>query len=129
MKLTLRVLTAIFGFAALSGTSMAAKDAGHDHDYRTFHASGEIDYGKIGDSYTADLVMYLAGNQFMVMEDLIKDFHSKHPDIKTVYVETIPPGQILKKQLLLSACSLSLQHQQLLGEQGNYSLPGQGHQG
>jgi ABC-type molybdate transport system substrate-binding protein len=100
MKLTSLVLTAIFGFAALSGISMAAKDAGHDHDYRTFHASGEIDYGKIGDSYTADLVMYLAGNQFMVMEDLIKDFHSKHPDIKTVYVETIPPGQILKKQLL-----------------------------
>jgi len=34
------------------------------------------------------------------MEDLIKDFQSKNSDIKTVYVETIPPGQILKKQLL-----------------------------
>jgi molybdenum ABC transporter molybdate-binding protein len=44
--------------------------------------------------------MYLAGNQFMVMEELIKDFQSKNPDIKTVYVETIPPGQIFKKQLL-----------------------------
>ncbi len=44
--------------------------------------------------------MYLAGNQFMVMEDLITDFQGKHPDIKTVYVETIPPGQILKQQLL-----------------------------
>ncbi len=77
-----------------------AKDAGHGHDYRTFHVDGKIDYGKIGDSYTADLVMYLAGNQFMVMEELIKDFQSKHQDIKTVYVETIPPGQIFKKQLL-----------------------------
>jgi ABC-type molybdate transport system substrate-binding protein len=56
--------------------------------------------GAIGDSYTADLVMYLAGNQFMVMEDLMKDFLAKHPGIDTVYVETIPPGQILKGQLL-----------------------------
>jgi len=77
-----------------------AKDAGHGHDYRTFHVNGNIDYGKIEDSYSSDLVMYLAGNQFMVMEELIKDFQSKNKNIKTVYVETIPPGQILKKQLL-----------------------------
>jgi hypothetical protein len=78
----------------------AAKDAGHGHDYRTFHVDGNIDFGNIGDSYKSDLVMYLAGNQFMVMEELIKDFQSKNKDIKTVYVETIPPGQILKKQIL-----------------------------
>ncbi len=80
--------------------ALAAKDAGLQHDYRTFHSSGKIDYGNIKDSYNAELIMYLAGNQFMVMEDLIQDFQSKNPDIKTVYVETIPPGQILKKQLL-----------------------------
>jgi ABC-type molybdate transport system substrate-binding protein len=80
--------------------ALAAKDAGHGHDYRTFHTNGTIDYGEIGDSYTSDLVMYLAGNQFMVMEELIKDFQSKNGDIKTVYVETIPPGQIFKKQIL-----------------------------
>lgn len=78
----------------------AAKDAGHGHDYRTFHSDGKIDYGKIEDSYKSDLVMYLAGNQFMVMEELIKDFLSRHKQIKTVYVETIPPGQILKGQIL-----------------------------
>jgi len=76
------------------------KDAGHAKDYRTFYADGRIDYGKIGDSYSADLVMYLAGNQFMVMKELIQDFLRKHPDIRNVYVETIPPGQILKGQLL-----------------------------
>jgi molybdenum ABC transporter molybdate-binding protein len=81
-------------------STLAAEDAGLGHDYRTFHSNGKIDYGKIGDSYTAELVMYLAGNQFMVMEDLIRDFQKKHPAIKTVYVETIPPGQILKQQLL-----------------------------
>jgi len=100
VKLSSLLLTTSLGLAALCGNAIAAEDAGHDDDYRTFHANGDIDYGKIGDSYTADLVMYLAGNQFMVMEDLIQDFQSKHPDVKTVYVETIPPGQIFKKQLL-----------------------------
>lgn len=76
------------------------KDAGHGKDYRTFHANGNIEYGQIGDSYDSDLVMYLAGNQFMVMEELIRDFQEKNPDIKTIFVETIPPGQILKGQLL-----------------------------
>ena len=105
MKLTSKLLPAVLATAFVSAmfaatSVMAAKDAGEGHDYRTFHASGAIDYGKIGDSYTSDLVMYLAGNQFMVMEELIKDFQSKNKDIKTVYVETIPPGQIFKKQIL-----------------------------
>lgn len=76
------------------------KDAGHSKDYRTFHTNGEVEYGSVDDSYNADLVMYLAGNQFMVMQELITDFQKKNPDIETVYVETIPPGQILKNQLL-----------------------------
>jgi len=94
-----RVLAAAAALA-LSFGAQAAEDAGQGNDYRTFHANGDVAYGQIGDSYTADLVMYLAGNQFMAMEELIKDFQKKHPDIKTVYVETIPPGQILKGQLL-----------------------------
>ena len=84
----------------LSANAFAAEDAGHGKDYRTFHAGGETEYGAVEDSYTADLVMYLAGNQFMVMAELIADFQGKNPDIETVYVETIPPGQILKNQLL-----------------------------
>lgn len=92
--------TTLMVSSVLSAPAFAAKDAGHGHDYRTFHADKTIDYGKIGASYTSDLVMYLAGNQFMVMEELIQDFQSKNSDIKTVYVETIPPGQILKGQIL-----------------------------
>lgn len=76
------------------------KDAGLGHDYRTFYTGGNIEYGQIKDSYSADLVMYLAGNQFMVMEELIQDFQGKNRDIKSIYVETIPPGQILKGQIL-----------------------------
>ena len=100
MRLSQIVISLAIGVLFVSNSAFAAKDAGHGHDYRTFHTDGTIDYGEIGDSYTSDLVMYLAGNQFMVMEELIKDFQSKNPDIKTVYVETIPPGQIFKNQLL-----------------------------
>lgn len=93
----------IVGAIALGCASFAAvaqeDDAGHGSDYRTFSAEG-IAYGQIGDSYTADLVMYLAGNQFMVMEELITAFQQKNPDIETIYVETIPPGQIMNGQIL-----------------------------
>lgn len=84
----------------LSTAAMAAKDVGKGHDHRTFYADGKIDYGKIADSYDSDLSMYLAGNQFMVMQDLIGAFQKQNPDVKKIFVETIPPGQILKGQLL-----------------------------
>ncbi len=86
--------------SAASLGAVAATDVGEGHDHRTFHANGEIAYGQIGDSYTADLVLYLAGNQFMVMEELIQDFQKQHPEVATVFCETIPPGQIFKGQIL-----------------------------
>lgn len=95
-KIWLVILTAGF-----TGQAMAqGKDAGHGKDYRTFHANGEVEYGSVDDSYNADLVMYLAGNQFMVMQELITDFQARNSSVESVYVETIPPGQILKNQLL-----------------------------
>ncbi|MDH3350914.1 MAG: hypothetical protein OEM51_05160, partial [Gammaproteobacteria bacterium] len=95
MKMSVGALLVI-ACVSLAGFAFAeTKDAGHGKDYRTFHASGEVEFGSIEDSYTSDLVMYLAGNQFMVMQELITDFQKKNPDIETVYVETIPPGQIL----------------------------------
>ncbi len=137
MKPTIKALSLLTAAALLLGIStpsMAGKkgDAGLGHDYRTFHTGGKIEYGKIGDSYTADLVMYLAGNQFMVIEELIKDFQNKNPDIKTVYVETIPPGQILKGQILKQGmingqktaqnpdlfASVNLNHLKKLGKKG-----------
>ncbi len=85
---------------AFAGAAIGAEDEELNKDYRTFMTGGTIAYGQIGDSYTSDLVMYLAGNQFMVMEELIQDFQAQNPDIATIYVETIPPGQILKNQIL-----------------------------
>ena len=100
MKTSLKLLFVALA-VGLTGQALAeAKDAGHGNDYRTFHANGDVEFGSVDDSYTADLVMYLAGNQFMVMQELITDFQKKNPDVESVYVETIPPGQILKGQLL-----------------------------
>lgn len=99
-SLTAAVVAAAFVTAPALADKTGEKEVSKNKDYRTFHTNGTVDYGKIGDSYTADLVMYLAGNQFMVMDELIKDFQKKNPSIKTIYVETVPPGQILKGQIL-----------------------------
>jgi ABC-type molybdate transport system substrate-binding protein len=96
---TLFVSATALALSVMSFHVSASKD-GKSHDYRTFLSNGEVEYGQIADSYKADLVMYLAGNQFMVMQELIQDFQSRNADIKSVYVETIPPGQILKGQIL-----------------------------
>ena len=100
MKIATKAICLTVSCLALAGPAFTAEDADHNNDYRTFNADGTIDYGQIEDSYTSDLVMYLAGNQFMVMEELIKDFQGMNSDIATIYVETIPPGQILKGQIL-----------------------------
>lgn len=107
MKISNRILATLFAMsivsAVLSRPTLAAgvePGDGGDADYRTFYSDGKVDLGKIGDSYTADLVVYLAGNQFMVVEELMKAFLKKTPGIKTAFVETIPPGQILSDQLL-----------------------------
>lgn len=103
MRISKRLLTTMFAasLAPMLLTQQVHAAEERDHaDFRTFHADGKVDAGKIEDSYTADLVMYLAGNQFMVMEELMKDFQKKNPGIKTVFIETIPPGQILQDQLL-----------------------------
>jgi ABC-type molybdate transport system substrate-binding protein len=100
MKRATALVTALICVSSAATVVAEAEKGGHGADYRTFHKNGEVTYGAIADSYTSDLVMYLAGNQFMVMEELIGDFQKKHPNIASVYVETIPPGQILKGQLL-----------------------------
>jgi len=47
----------------------------------------------------ADLVLFMAGNQFMVMHDLLEEFRNIHPDVKKIFYETLPPGLELKQIL------------------------------
>ena len=47
----------------------------------------------------ADLVLFMAGNQFMVMKELIRAFRKAYPEVKKIYYETLPPGLELKQIL------------------------------
>ena len=47
----------------------------------------------------ADLVVFMAGNQFMVMKELLRAFQKAHPEVKTISYETLPPGLELKQIL------------------------------
>ncbi|MHB1285205.1 MAG: molybdate ABC transporter substrate-binding protein [Leptospirales bacterium] len=51
-----------------------------------------------GDPVKAQLVLFVAGNQFMVLPSLVKAFKKLHPDIRHLFYETLPPG-ILAKQI------------------------------
>ncbi len=46
---------------------------------------------------SADLILFMAGNQFMVMNELLSAFQSKHPEIKRIFYETLPPGLELEQ--------------------------------
>lgn len=48
---------------------------------------------------SADLVLFVAGNQFMVMKELLLAFQEEHPDIRKIFYETLPPGLELKQIL------------------------------
>ncbi len=47
----------------------------------------------------AELVLFMAGNQFMVMDELLQAFQQVHPEIQRIFYETLPPGLELKQIL------------------------------
>jgi molybdate transport system substrate-binding protein len=51
-----------------------------------------------GDIADPQLTVFFAGNQFMVVHDLVEAFKQRYPQYQRIYVETLPPG-ILTKQI------------------------------
>ncbi len=47
----------------------------------------------------AQLVLFMAGNQYMVMEELIGAFRRRHPEVERIFYETLPPGLELRQIL------------------------------
>jgi ABC-type molybdate transport system substrate-binding protein len=47
----------------------------------------------------ADLIVFMAGNQFMAMNELIEAFQIEVPAVKNIFYETLPPGLELKQIL------------------------------
>ena len=63
-----------------------------------------------GSTSDPDLVVFAAGNQFMVMPDLMSAFRARHPEIKRIFYETLPPKRCRrasKRARSLAACSKS----------------------
>ena len=51
----------------------------------------------------ADLVLFMAGNQFMAMEEIVTAFRAQYPEVKNIFYETLPPGLELKQILAKGA--------------------------
>lgn len=58
-----------------------------------------------GDIIDPQLVIFFAGNQFMVIDSLITDFKKTYPQYQRIFAETLPPG-ILAQQILTGSLVL-----------------------
>ncbi len=47
--------------------------------------------------HEADLILFMAGNQFMVMPELLQAFKAKYPQYDKIFCETLPPGLEFKQ--------------------------------
>jgi ABC-type molybdate transport system substrate-binding protein len=48
----------------------------------------------------ADLVLFMAGNQFMAMKEIVAEFKARYSEVKNIFYETLPPGLELKQILV-----------------------------
>lgn len=112
MQRRLASLYAILGAVALLATfaragnvvateakALQAIPANKDDDLRLFYADGRTLNGvEALARMNADskLTMWIAGNQFFAMEDVIHRFQKAAPKVGNVAVITLPPGLILK---------------------------------
>lgn len=76
-------------------------------------------YGDINDP---ELVAFMGGNQFMVVDELLVAFRKQHPQYERIFVETLPPG-ILAEQIKTG--SVAIGNMRILLRPGVY-LAGKG---
>lgn len=50
-----------------------------------------------GNPTAADLILFVNGNQFMVMDDAVEAFRREQREVREVFFETIPPGKLLEQ--------------------------------
>ena len=98
--LALVMFSAIVAFAqATPPWSKEANDPAAEKGY-TFHVSDIDNVPDIhGNPFDAKLVIFIGGNQFFVLPQLIAAFEQQHPELEGhIFYETLPPG-ILRKQI------------------------------
>ncbi|MCB2182569.1 MAG: substrate-binding domain-containing protein [Desulfobulbaceae bacterium] len=67
--------------------------------YPKIPAARSEDLHNLANAHRADLVLFMAGNQFMAMPQIIAAFEQKFPEVKNIFYETLPPGLELKQIL------------------------------
>jgi ABC-type molybdate transport system substrate-binding protein len=98
--LAFAMFSAIVVFAqATPPWSKGANDPAAEKGY-VFHISDVDNVPDIhGNPCDAKLVIFIGGNQFFVLPQLIAAFEQQHPELKGhIFYETLPPG-ILRKQI------------------------------
>lgn len=88
------------GSSVLTPTQVSAFEVvpkNKDNDLRIFNVDGSVTKGVVAleKMVGAKLVLWLAGNQFFAMEDVVRAFQRKNPDVGSVAVITLPPGLLL----------------------------------
>lgn len=68
-------------------------------EYPEIPSNREDDLHNLEHLEKAQLTLFMAGNQFMVMDDLLKAFQKRHPEVEYIFYETLPPGFELKQIL------------------------------
>ena len=77
------------------GTNNPALDKGYEFQVPDIDNVADLH----GNPNQALLVLFVGGNQFMVMPGLMRAFESEHPELRgRIFYETLPPG-ILSKQI------------------------------
>ncbi|HEY4047884.1 MAG TPA: hypothetical protein VGM27_13555 [Acidobacteriaceae bacterium] len=103
-RISLTVLLAVAGATAVysqavppwsKGANNPASQKGYE-----FHVADVDNVPDIhGNPADARLVIFIGGNQFFVLPQLIAAFEQQHPELKgEIFYETLPPG-ILRKQI------------------------------
>ena len=72
-------------------------------EYPEIPSNREDDLHNLEHLEKAQLILFMAGNQFMVMDDLLKAFQKRHPEVEYIFYETLPPGFELKQILACGA--------------------------
>lgn len=102
----------------LSSTALAAQVfppwAGVPTGGKAFSLRGVNDLADLhGDVVDPQLVVFFAGNQFMVTHDLMNAFRKKYPRYRRIYWETLPPGieaqQIEQGALIVGTLRIAVQ--------------------
>jgi hypothetical protein len=88
-KMLKAVATSAIGLSLLASTASEAL-------WEQFLPETEIITQFHGDPEDADLRLFMAGNQFVVMDNLIAEFKKQYPKYDEIYYVTIPPGKELQ---------------------------------